>query len=64
MEELNEMKEKSEAELLQEWNALYDQVFPSIKRKHDAVCNLFSQWNSRKIDTKMAIGTLKVLMKE
>lgn len=57
------MVKKSEEKLLKEWNRLYDSAFPSLKRKYDEVCELFTDWNIRKIDTETAIRKLNLMVK-
>lgn len=52
------MKEKTEEELLKEFNELYAQTFLPVKKKYEDISEIFLLWNTRKIDTRMAIERL------
>lgn len=53
----------TDEELLKEWNTLYARVFGPVKKKYEAICEIFMLWNHRKIDAKVAIRKLKALDK-
>lgn len=48
----------------EEWKKLYDTTFPQIKAKYDAACQVFLEWNTRKIDGKTAIERYGKLIKK
>ena len=41
---------------------LYENIFLEVKTKYDAICKIFLDWNTGKIDSKTAYERLKKLM--
>ena len=45
----------------QQFRELYDETFPPLKNRYDAVCQIFLDWNTRKISDKEAYKRLHSL---